>query len=132
MSGALGKCDVPPRTLETLFDQVKGEKFDLVLFTGDISPHDVYNQTIESQKYLYNLTYSMFMRWDMISVLRFFGNETKYWMCAIFQPVNLLQVVRNWLIWTLHCNIRQHIFKFRQKLCFFNVMGCWMYNKAIK
>ena len=62
--GALGLCDVPPRTLHSLFEQLRadGEKFDLVMFTGDIAPHDVYNQTIDTQLYVYNLTYSMLMK----------------------------------------------------------------------
>ncbi|XP_077499855.1 sphingomyelin phosphodiesterase-like [Amblyomma americanum] len=42
--GALGKCDLPSRTLENMLQNVRDHhKVDYVIWTGDMVPHDVWN-----------------------------------------------------------------------------------------
>lgn len=39
------KCDLPLRTLEAALDQVAAMNLDFIIVTGDVPPHDVWNQS---------------------------------------------------------------------------------------
>lgn len=45
----LGKCDIPTWTLENLFQKLSEEKFDYILWTGDLLSHNIWDQTKEEQ-----------------------------------------------------------------------------------
>ncbi|GFN96995.1 sphingomyelin phosphodiesterase [Plakobranchus ocellatus] len=56
--GHYGTCDIPSVTLVSLFKHLKNqsEKFDYILFTGDVPPHDIWNQSRADQlRYLHTL-----------------------------------------------------------------------------
>lgn len=54
--GTLSNCDLPLKTFNLFLDQVKNMKIDLVLWTGDNTAHDVWQQSQD-----YNLNYSVIL-----------------------------------------------------------------------
>lgn len=51
--GSLGQCDVPIQTFELFLKQLKKYHLDAILWTGDNTPHDIWQQ---SQSYNLNFT----------------------------------------------------------------------------
>jgi sphingomyelin phosphodiesterase len=51
--GSNAECDIPLRTINLLLDSLKDEPLDLVLWTGDNTAHDIWQQ---SQSYNLNFT----------------------------------------------------------------------------
>lgn len=49
--GDYRSCDVPPRTLDNLFQHLKSiqDKFDCIYWTGDLPPHNIWSQTRTDQ-----------------------------------------------------------------------------------
>jgi sphingomyelin phosphodiesterase len=54
--GTLSNCDLPIQTFNLFLDQVRGMGVDLILWTGDNTPHDVWQQSQD-----YNLIYSVYL-----------------------------------------------------------------------
>ena len=55
-------CDIPLRTVEETFRFIRENHpdIDYILWTGDIPPHDIWNQTRESQLELINVVGNLF------------------------------------------------------------------------
>lgn len=54
--GSLAKCDLPFQTFELFLKDLSKMKLDLILWTGDNTPHDIWAQ---SQDYNLNYTYAI-------------------------------------------------------------------------
>jgi len=82
-------CDLPKETAELLFMYLKNmhpsEKPDLIFWTGDSTPHDVWNQTIH-KNIMYTVEISKFLDDNMpeIPVVAVPGNHE-------FYPVNVME-----------------------------------------
>lgn len=51
--GSLGKCDLPIQTFDVFLGEVKKMNLDAIIWTGDNTPHDIWQQ---SQSYNLNFT----------------------------------------------------------------------------
>ncbi|ESN92072.1 hypothetical protein HELRODRAFT_181851 [Helobdella robusta] len=60
-SGLFGdyRCNIPPRTFENFLEKVNGLNPDIIIFTGDVSPHTVWAETYESQMRCTNTTVNL-------------------------------------------------------------------------
>uniref|UniRef100_T1IQF8 Sphingomyelin phosphodiesterase n=1 Tax=Strigamia maritima TaxID=126957 RepID=T1IQF8_STRMM len=62
--GDYRKCDTPLRTIESMFDFIaKNFKLDYILWTGDIPPHDIWDQSRADQIYVLKQTTKLFMKY---------------------------------------------------------------------
>ena len=51
--GSLGNCDLPLQTFDLFLKEIKDKSIDLMIWTGDNTPHDIWQQ---SQSYNLNFT----------------------------------------------------------------------------
>lgn len=68
------KCDSPLRTIDHMMNHIaKTEKIDYIIWTGDLPPHDVYNQTkagnLKHNHYVYNLFSTYFPKTPIFPAL---------------------------------------------------------------
>uniref|UniRef100_T1IYT3 Saposin B-type domain-containing protein n=1 Tax=Strigamia maritima TaxID=126957 RepID=T1IYT3_STRMM len=62
--GDYRKCDTPLRTIESMFEHIaKNFKLDYILWTGDLPPHDIWNQSRTDQIYVLKQTTKLFMKY---------------------------------------------------------------------
>uniref|UniRef100_A0A915KH99 Saposin B-type domain-containing protein n=1 Tax=Romanomermis culicivorax TaxID=13658 RepID=A0A915KH99_ROMCU len=65
------KCDLPLRTLENLLQHLqKNESFDYIIWTGDLPPHNIWNQSRQGQLNAYDQLVDLFAQ--------YFPNKTIY------------------------------------------------------
>lgn len=84
--GDYGPCDIPLWTVENMFDHLaKNEKFDMVYWTGDLPPHNIWNQTRQDQLSAIRTLTQLFKKYfPKTIVLPSLGNHEA-------QPCNLLE-----------------------------------------
>ncbi|KRX45026.1 Sphingomyelin phosphodiesterase [Trichinella murrelli] len=59
--GTAGLCDLPIKTMILLFEHLQDEaEFDYVIWTGDLPPHNVWNQTRNGQLHAYEYLLQLF------------------------------------------------------------------------
>ncbi|KAG1683692.1 Sphingomyelin phosphodiesterase [Nymphon striatum] len=70
-------CDTPRRTLESMLDFINQTlEFDYILWTGDLPPHDVWNQTKSTQIFhLYKMTEMMLKYFPNKPIFPSLGNH---------------------------------------------------------
>lgn len=62
--GDYRNCDVPLRTVENMFDYIsKNEEFDFVYWTGDLPPHNVWDQTKDDQLNALDILTALFKKY---------------------------------------------------------------------
>ncbi len=62
--GDYRNCDVPLWTVENMFEHIsKTEQFDFVYMTGDIPPHNVWNQTKSDQLNAISVLTGLFLKY---------------------------------------------------------------------
>ena len=77
--GSLGYCDVPFWTVENFLQHVSKEKFDYIVWTGDLPAHDVWNQSRSEQEYLLkNLTSLLLHYFPNTPIYPALGNHESY------------------------------------------------------
>ena len=54
--GSIAKCDLPFQTFELFLKDLSAMNLDLIIWTGDNTPHDIWQQT---QDYNLNYTYAI-------------------------------------------------------------------------
>lgn len=88
--GTVANCDIPYRTLESLLEHVTStEKFDYVLWTGDLEPHNVWHYTKSNHlNMLTNLTTLFLQYFPKTPVFSAVGNHEGVPMDS-FPPHNL-------------------------------------------
>ncbi|XP_076814916.1 sphingomyelin phosphodiesterase-like [Clavelina lepadiformis] len=77
--GDYGSCDVPYWTVENFFQHVSKEKFDYIIWTGDLPAHNDWSQTKESQLFLLkNLTKTILKYFPNTPVYPALGNHESF------------------------------------------------------
>jgi len=62
--GDYRNCDVPLWTVENMFEHIsKTEQFDFIYMTGDIPPHNVWNQTKDDQINAVSVLTNLFLKY---------------------------------------------------------------------
>ena len=77
--GTKGKCDTPYRTVDHLLATLSGQQVDYVIWTGDLPPHDDWEQTRDVQlNHLQNLTDQLLHHLPGIRVFPALGNHESF------------------------------------------------------
>mmetsp|Transcript_9201 Transcript_9201/g.9161 ORF Transcript_9201/g.9161 Transcript_9201/m.9161 type:complete len:420 (+) Transcript_9201:430-1689(+) len=85
-SGSWGdyNCDIPVKTLETAISQMSDQDLDFVIITGDLPPHDVWNQSQSYNLQYQSIVANLFEKYfPTTPVYYMFGNHGPF-------PVNAL------------------------------------------
>lgn len=63
--GDYRSCDIPPRTLDNLFQHLQSiqNKFDFIYWTGDLPPHNIWNQSRTDQTKAINVLTDYFLKY---------------------------------------------------------------------
>jgi sphingomyelin phosphodiesterase len=91
-------CDVPFWTVENMFDHIsKNEDFDFVYWTGDLPPHNVWNQTRDDQLYAYDKLTQLFQKYfPNKAIYPTLGNHEAQ-PCNLYPPPYVKEDNINWL-----------------------------------
>ncbi|GAB1600640.1 sphingomyelin phosphodiesterase-like [Argonauta hians] len=63
--GDYRNCDLPPRTLDNLFKHLQTiqHQFDYIIWTGDLPPHNIWNQSRSDQTKVINILTNYFLKY---------------------------------------------------------------------
>lgn len=98
--GSYGSCDVPLRTLESALKTINStiEQYgdvDYIIWTGDIQPHDVWEQNKQTAIETYDTVFDrIFQLLPNIRIFPTFGNHEMVPVDS-FSPSNLLSIARD-------------------------------------
>ena len=101
--GSYGYCDVPYWTLENFFQHASKQKYDYILWTGDLPAHDIWNQSRSQQEYLLkNLTSLLLKYFPNTPIYPALGNHESYPVNSF--PPNYIRGYNNisWLYYSLY------------------------------
>ena len=77
--GSYGYCDTPYWTAVNFLEHVSQQKFDYILWTGDLPAHDIWNQSRSTQEYLLkNLTSLLLKYFPDTPIFPALGNHESY------------------------------------------------------
>ncbi|XP_052822230.1 sphingomyelin phosphodiesterase isoform X2 [Octopus bimaculoides] len=63
--GDYRNCDLPPRTMDNLFNHLRNiqDQFDYIIWTGDLPPHNIWNQSRSDQTKVINILTQYFLKY---------------------------------------------------------------------
>lgn len=97
--GSYGACDIPMHTFESTLNAIRDVmtregSIDYLIWTGDIQPHDVWEQSRSAASATYDAVFAkIFEQLPGITVLPTFGNHEMVPVDS-FSPSNLLNIAR--------------------------------------
>ena len=96
--GTKGKCDTPYRTVDHLLSTISQQEVDYIIWTGDLPPHDDWEQTRDIQlNHLQNLTDQLLHHLPGVPVYPSLGNHESFPVNSF--PPRYIEDVENNISW---------------------------------
>lgn len=96
--GDYRNCDVPVWTVESMFNHIaNNEKFDFVYWTGDLPPHNVWNQTRNDQLLAIDFLSKLFIKYFPDKVMYPTLGNHEAAPCNLYPPPFVVEDNINWL-----------------------------------